>query len=100
MQEQSIYISNYDNNVIQQNYEKNKAQFKTRNKLTKYELTRILSERTQQIQDGAKILIPNPDIYPNIYSIAHEELRQKKIPFFIERNIGNQKEIWKLDDLL
>jgi DNA-directed RNA polymerase subunit K/omega len=100
MDHSDIYISNYENNIIHQTYEKNKKDFKTRNKLTKYELTRILSERTQQIQDGAKILIQNPDIYPNIYTIAYEELRQKKLPFFIERNIGNQKEIWKLDDLL
>ena len=100
MESEDIYISKYDNNIILRDYEKNKAKYKTRNKLTKYELTRILSERTQQIQDGSKILISNPEQYSNIYEIVIEELRQRRIPFLVERKLGNTKEIWKLDDLL
>mgnify|MGYP006150841191 CR=1 FL=1 len=95
-----IYISNYDNNIIHQEYSKNKEKYQTKNKLTKYELTRVLSERTQQIQDGAKILISNPEQYSNVYEIAFAELTQRRIPYLIERKIGNTTEIWKLDDLL
>ena len=63
-------------------------------------MTRILSERTQQIQDGAKILISNPERFDNIYQIALEEINQRRAPYFIERKIGNATEIWKIDDLL
>lgn len=95
-----IYISKYDSNVLSQDYHNNKSKYITRNRITKYEITRILSERTQQIQDGAKILISNPERFDNIYQIALEEIKQKKMPYFIERKIGDSTEIWKIDDLL
>ena len=31
--------------------------------------------------------------------IATEELKQRKIPFIIERKVGNTSEYWKLEDL-
>jgi DNA-directed RNA polymerase subunit K/omega len=95
-----IYISKYDSNVIIQDYNSNKQKYITRPKITKYEMTRILSERTQQIQDGSPIFISNPEKFDNIYQIALEEIKQNKIPYWIERKIGNTTEMWKLDDLL
>ena len=31
--------------------------------------------------------------------IAEEELKQRKTPFIIERNVGKKKEYWKIEDL-
>ncbi len=70
--------------------------------LTKYEKTKILSERTQQIENGSIIYIPLTDKLTDSYSIALEEFKQKKIPFVICRPLPNSKEYeyWKLSDLL
>ena len=32
--------------------------------------------------------------------IANEELKHRKIPFILERIIGNKKEYWKLEDMI
>lgn len=68
--------------------------------LTKYERTRVLGERAKQINSGAK---PYIDVLESIidgYLIADEELREKKIPFIIQRPLPNgAKEFWKLADL-
>ena len=55
-------INNEDINVIMQNYKKNKKNYKTTPTLTKYERTRVLSERASQINDGSQALI-NIDKY-------------------------------------
>ena len=64
--------------------------------LTNYEKTRILSERSSQISDGAQPLITNVDRFTSAYDIAVEELKQKRIPFIICRPIGNRKEYFKV----
>jgi len=71
----------------------------TRNKLTKYEMVRILGERTKQLTMGAKPLIKNIDNLP--YDIiAEEELKLNMIPFKIKRPLPNGKvDIWTLDEL-
>jgi DNA-directed RNA polymerase I, II, and III subunit RPABC2 len=68
--------------------------------LTKYEKTRILGERTHQINSGAKPFIPvEPDVIDG-YLIALAELEQKKIPFIVKRPLPNGGcEYWKLKDL-
>jgi DNA-directed RNA polymerase I, II, and III subunit RPABC2 len=68
--------------------------------LTKYEKTRILGERTHQINSGAKPFITvEPDIIDG-YLIALKELEQKKIPFIVKRPLPNGGcEYWKLKDL-
>ena len=70
--------------------------------LTKYEKTKVLSERTQQIENGSLIYIPLNDKLDDAYSIALEEFKQKKIPFIICRPLPNSKdfEFWKLNDLM
>ena len=71
----------------------------TINRLTKYELVRILGERTKQLTMGAKPLVKN---YNNLSyeKIAEEELKLNMIPYKIKRPLPNGKfEIWTLDEL-
>jgi len=70
--------------------------------LTKYEKTKVLAERTQQIESGSLIYIPLTSKLTDAYSIALEEFKQKKIPFIICRPLPNSKdfEYWKLNDLM
>jgi DNA-directed RNA polymerase subunit K/omega len=69
------------------------------NKLTRYEMVRILGERTKQLFTGAKPLIKN---YKELSyeQIAEYELLNNMIPFKIKRPLPNNKfEIWTLDEL-
>jgi len=69
------------------------------NRLTKYEMVRILGERTKQLIMGAKPLIKN---YEGLSydKIAEEELKLNMIPFKIKRPLPNNRyEIWSLDEL-
>lgn len=70
--------------------------------LTKYEKTKVLAERTQQIENGAMLYIPITDKLTDAYTIALEEFKLKKIPFIIRRPLPNLKgfEYWKLNDLM
>ena len=68
--------------------------------LSKYEKTKVIFERMQMITNGGDSFIENPEKYPDLYSIVLEELNQKKIPFIIKRNMGNNFEYWKLEDLI
>ena len=99
---EQIIIQGNDEDCLEfmKNYHKNKRKNKTSPNLTKYERTRILSERAQQISDGSKPLIPNPERYTQCYEIALEELNKSKIPFIIRRPYANGYEYWKLDDLI
>ena len=64
MDEESIIEQpNEDINVIMQNYKKNKKNYKTTPTLTKYEKTRVLSERASQINDGSQALINIDKLY-------------------------------------
>lgn len=68
-------------------------------KLTKYEMVRILGERTKQLTMGAKPLLKN---YKNLPydTIAEEELKLNIIPFKIRRPLPNGKyELWNLEEL-
>lgn len=68
-------------------------------RLTKYEMVRILGERTKQLTMGAKPLIKNHKNMP-YDKIAEEELKLNMIPFKIRRPLPNGKfEIWTLDEL-
>lgn len=96
------YVLN-DNGNIQS--EHNKQEFLTKkdrisaNRLTKYEMVRILGERTKQLMAGAKPLIKNhKDL--SYDKIAEEEFIRNMIPFKIKRPLPNGKfEIWTLDEL-
>jgi len=69
------------------------------NRLTKYELVRILGERVKQLIMGAKPMIKN---YKELCyeEIAEHELINNIIPFKIKRPLPNSKfEIWSIDEL-
>lgn len=68
--------------------------------LTKFERTRILGERAKQLQQGAKPFIPGMEEVVDSYAIAEEELKQKLLPFIIERPLPfGECEYWQLADL-
>ena len=68
--------------------------------LTKYELTKCLSIRTAQLNNGGAAFVPVP---PNIidgYQIAVMELKARKLPFIIKRPMPDgTHEYWKVNDL-
>jgi DNA-directed RNA polymerase I, II, and III subunit RPABC2 len=69
------------------------------NRLTKYEMVRILGERIKQLTMGAKPLIKNYESL-DYERIAIEELKLNMIPYKIKRPLPNGKfEIWTLDEL-
>ena len=82
---------------ILEDYEEMKKSYKTSPYLTKYEKTRVLGERANQIINGSSPFITDDIMNP--YEIALRELQQKKIPFIIRRPYGNTVEYWKLQDL-
>jgi DNA-directed RNA polymerase subunit K/omega len=69
------------------------------NILTKYEVVRILCERTTQLSSGAKPLLNGVNGLP-ARTIAQLELESKMIPFKVVRPLPNGlKEIWDIDEL-
>jgi len=97
----------YDSSIIT-NIEDSQTFYKLYNKsnntlsniLTKYEKTKVIFERMQMITNGTLPYIPNPEKYDTIYEIVIEELKQKKIPFIIKRNINGRNEYLKLEDFI
>ncbi len=66
--------------------------------LTKYEKTRIIGVRIEQLSRGAKPNV-NTKGMTSIREIAEEELRQRKTPFMIRRPLPNgQYEYWKMEE--
>lgn len=101
-EQETLHLSTneIDSEEFYKNYEKNKKNFKTSPVLSKYEKTRIISERVQQLSNGGVPFISNPESYNTVYDIALKELSMKKLPFIIKRTInGKTFELWKLEDL-
>jgi len=68
--------------------------------LTKYEKTRVIGQRIQQLNNGAKVYVNVSDDIIDNNVIAEMELKEKKIPFIIRRPLPNNTfEYWKLQDL-
>jgi DNA-directed RNA polymerase subunit K/omega len=68
--------------------------------LTKYERTRVLGQRTKQINSGSRPFVKVPENILDGYLIAEIELSQKRIPFIIRRPFpGGGCEYWNLKDL-
>ena len=77
----------------------NKEERQSLGKLTKYEMVRILGERTKQLTMGAKPLIKNYKGL-NYDKVAEEEFKLNMIPFKIRRPLPNGKyELWNLEEL-
>jgi|AntRauTorckE6833_2_1112554.scaffolds.fasta_scaffold00330_15 DNA-directed RNA polymerase subunit K/omega len=72
----------------------------TYNRLTKYEKTRILTVRMEQLAQGSPAMVEvNKDM--TIKDIAIMELKLRKIPLIIRRKVkGNKFEQWKLSELI
>jgi DNA-directed RNA polymerase subunit K/omega len=68
--------------------------------LTKYERARVLGERARQLEEGAEPFVPVPAEVIDSYTIAEMELKEKAIPFIIERPLPHGGcEFWRLCDL-
>lgn len=68
--------------------------------MTKYEKTRILGQRTKQLNEGAPAFIKIDSTVIDGYLIAVKELEQKKTPFIIRRPLPNGgSEYWRIQDL-
>ena len=89
-----------DINVLMKDYEKKKKEYKSSHSLTKFEKTRILSERTTMLSNNSPAFIQNPEKYNSTYDIALQEFNENKLPFIIKRPYGNTFEYWKLNDLM
>ena len=104
-EEEDYSIDTQDNDIfhdyreIFQNYEELKKSYKSKPILSKYEKTKIIGLRAQQIATGAKPLIDVPQYMSNTIEIAELELKQRKTPFIIKRKIGKEFEYWKIEDL-
>ena len=86
-------VRNANNVIIDENH-------KTNPFLSKYERTKILGQRTKQLNSGAKPFVSVPPNIIDNYLIAQMELSDKKIPVIIRRPLPNGKsEYWKLQDL-
>ena len=100
-EDNELYDTLNDNEIKHENEEilLNKSERISQNRLTKYEMVRILGERTKQLTLGSKPLIKN---YQSLSydKIAEEELKLNMIPYKIKRSLPNKKyEIWTLDEL-
>ena len=68
--------------------------------MTRYEYTNIISTRTKMLAHGGR---PFVKVYAgdNINDIAMRELKEKKMPFIIQRPIPNGTfEYWRVKDLI
>jgi DNA-directed RNA polymerase subunit K/omega len=73
---------------------------KTTSILSKYEKARVIGVRLKQLNNGADPYIKVAEDIIDNNIIAEEELKQKKIPFIIQRPIANNTfEYWRLEDL-
>ena len=101
------YLGNEVENKVDKlevlSYEEVREKIKTNKKktvpfLNKFEKARLLGVRIQQLSSGAQPKI-NTSGFNNIIDIVEEELRQRKIPLIIKRNLPNgQSEEWKLEE--
>ena len=98
--EENIKENIEDINVFNKNYKDLVKKNKSSKVLSKYEKTKILSKRCEQLESGCAPLIKDYSKYDNIYDIALEELNEKKIPFILKRFINGKYEYWKLKDLI
>lgn len=90
------YMDDYRNLMLNYDPTKNKSA----PEMTKYELALVIGKRATQIANGAIPLIDVPARMTRVDEIAEEELRQKKTPFIIRRDLGNGKyEYWKIKDM-
>jgi DNA-directed RNA polymerase subunit K/omega len=89
----------YDNIVSGYNPEANTS----KNIMSRYEKAKVIGLRLQQLAAGAEPTIDVKSFSKNVdlRTIALEELKQRKLPFMLLRNLPlGVKEYWKLEDLV
>lgn len=72
--------------------------------ISKYELTKVLAARVQQLADGAASTLPDDHaVNPmdgNLLEIAVAELEEGRLPMMIPRDLPDgSREVWRLDQL-
>ena len=73
---------------------------KTNPFMSRYEITRVLGTRAEQLNAGAPAFVVPPTGVIDGYQIARLELQQKKIPFIIRRPLPDKThEYWNVKDL-
>lgn len=66
--------------------------------LNKFEKARLIGVRIQQLSSGSEPKISTAGLN-SIIEIVEEELKQRKIPLIIKRNLPNgESEEWKLEE--
>ena len=87
-----------DPNIFYDKYDSSKNI--TSKYLSKYEKTKVIYERIQQISNGSISYLNDVGKYDNIIDIVNAELSESKIPFIIKRKIGDNYEYWRLSDMI
>ncbi len=85
---------------VEENYNPNNN--KSSNIMTIYEKTNLIGLRLEQLAMGAPSLLDSDQLQEckDIHEVAEKELQQKKLPYMIKRNLGNNyKEVWKVEDM-
>jgi DNA-directed RNA polymerase subunit K/omega len=75
----------------------------TRNFMSKYEYTNIISVRTEQISNGAPLKVTPPKEMTTVVEKVKYELEQGKTPLIIRRHLPNgtgDYEDWKVSELV
>ena len=86
----------------------NPLQNKSIHIMTKYELAKIIGLRMEQLAHNAPSLVDidsldldNLTSHEKYKKIVDIEIKERKIPFIIARNMPNgEKEYWKLSDMI
>ncbi len=72
--------------------------------LSKYEKAKIIGIRAQQISMGSYVYLDDIHGMSNPLDIAKEELRQKRTPLIVRRNVPGRKgasyEDWRIEELM
>ena len=90
----------HDNEEILKNYENIKNNNISDNYLYhNNERAAIIGVRSEQLTNGAKLMIPIPKIQTTLEFFAERELDQRKTPFILKRVEGSHVDYWKIEDL-
>lgn len=97
------------NNTIQDDVQKirsvDRSQYKSLPIMTKYEFDELIALRTLHLSRQAPPLVAVPEGFKvnsnmGLRAIALQELKEKKLPYLIKRQMPNGKaEYWKVKDL-
>ena len=69
--------------------------------LTKYEITKIIGHRANELSQGGRAYINVPAHISDLKEIARMELDQRRLPYIVKRPMPNGKyEYWRLTDLM